>query len=208
MMFLVSSGGIVDFRFGILTSPGHKGIPKGIIHGMSWAIDNECYTKTFELLRFQTWLETMKPYRDTCLFVNVPDIVGNARETLQQFAKFAPDLSDWPLAFAAQDGQESLEFPKSFDALFVGGTTDWKMSSSAIECIQRAQSLGKHIHIGRVNWYRRFAYFAGLPGSEEWTCDGTRQRFEGVERTMEDWAKYMARPRQAHLFVSSGDCTR
>jgi len=207
-MFLVPSGGFVDHRFGILTSPGHKGVPAGIIAGMPWAADNQCYTQEFDIHRFQNWLETMEPYRDTCLFVNVPDVVGDAIATLGQFADMAPSLTSWPLAFAAQDGQEALEFPSLFDALFIGGTTRWKMSPGALDCIRRAHALGKHIHIGRVNWYKRYAYFAGLPGSEEFTCDGTRQRFEGVEKTVAAWAKYMAWPRQAHLFVPGGDNRR
>jgi hypothetical protein len=32
--------------------------------------------------------------------------------------------------------------------------------------------------------------FAMIAGSDEFTCDGTRPRFEGIEKTKEAWAGY------------------
>jgi hypothetical protein len=136
----------------------------------------------------------MLRYRPLCLFVTVPDVVGDSSATIDNFWRWSPHFTGWSLAFAAQDGQENHDFPSSdWGTLFVGGSTEWKEGLGAIECIKRAQALGKHIHIGRVNWWRRYALFRQIKGSEDFTCDGTRQRFEGIDRTKEAWAEYRRR---------------
>jgi hypothetical protein len=206
MRFLLPVGGVIDNRFGILTTPSHKGIPAGILAGIEWAADNEAFTKDFDLGVYSPWLDKMKPYRDTCLFVAVPDKVGDAVETLRLFEYWRAYFEGWPVAFVAQDGQEHLPFPDDFDTLFVGGSTEWKLSGGARDCIKRAQALGKRIHIGRVNYWARYNHFRNLEGSHEWTCDGTRQRFQGVARTVRAWAGYMDRGRrQLRLPLSPGN---
>jgi hypothetical protein len=135
----------------------------------------------------------MSTYFDKCMFIAGGDVVGDAKKTLEAFTVF--HFSGWSLAFCAQDGQEDLDFPPfGWSTLFIGGTTEWKTSPAAVECIKRAQVLGKHIHIGRVNWGRRYRMFARLEGSEEFTYDGTRQRFDGIEKTIREWAGYQAQP--------------
>ena len=105
MRYLLPVGGVVDKRFGILTTPSHKGIPSGILAGMDWAADNEAFTKEFDPASYFSWLDTMLPYRDTCLFVTVPDKVGDAAATIELFNRWYVYYTGWPLAFVAQDGQ-------------------------------------------------------------------------------------------------------
>jgi len=190
MKFLVPIGGCTDDAFGIMTSPSHKGIPSGIIAGLPWAADNNAFTG-FDARKFFPWLESMTPYQDTCLFVAVPDVVGDAKETLAQYDDFAHIIMgrDWTLAYVAQDGSEELPIPQC-DAVFIGGTTEWKESLEAVSVIKRAQQMGKHIHIGRVNWKRRYDMFNILAGSEHFTCDGTRTRFDGTEKALKAWKEY------------------
>lgn len=197
LRFLLPVGGITDHRFGILTSPGHKGVPVGIRDGMKWAADNGVYSGTFDAENYVPWLQTMQEYAETCLFVLAPDVVGDAVATLEQYKEWEHTIKEmgFPVGFAAQDGSENIGLPAAFDALFVGGTTRWKLSAAALSVIQRAQRMSKHIHIGRVNAWKRYAFFRGLPGSESWTCDGTRTRFDGTEKTVKLWAKYQ---RQAY----------
>lgn len=204
MRFLIGVGGVIDRRFGILTSPGHsRGIPMGISAGMDWAGDNDCFKNSFNPDRYFAWLLTMLPYRSTCLFLSVPDVVGNAAATVDSFERWHSDARfiGWPLAFVAQDGQELLDFPDpdKWQTLFVGGSTSWKVSDAAAFCIHRAQQLDMHIHIGRVNWGRRYRYFRGMPGSDDFTCDGTRTRFDGVDVALSQWASYMGAPVQSSL---------
>jgi hypothetical protein len=204
MKFLYPSGGLEDNSFGVMITPGRYGISAGIRCGLDWAADNQAFTKGFNPDVFFPWLNGLMEYRSTCLFVSCPDVVGNSNQTLDLFDKWCHSFAGWPVAFVAQDGQETKEFPddRLWDCLFIGGSTKWKMSDGAIECIQRAQKLGKRIHIGRVNYYNRYRHFAQLDGSEEFTCDGTRNRFEGKDATIKDWKKYMASPKQYGLFVS------
>ncbi len=189
MRFLAPVGGEVD-AYGILTSYAHKGIPAGIVAGLPWAGDNCAFTGT-DAARFLRWLATMRPYRAACLFVAVPDVVGNAAATLAQYAAWSAQMDGWPLAFVCQDGQQPDTIP-ACAALFIGGTTDWKESQAAVDCIREGQRRGLHVHIGRTNWGRRYRMFRVLAGSEHFTCDGTRTRYEGVERTLRAWRNYEA----------------
>lgn len=208
MKFLIPVGGVTDHQFGILTSPQHRGVPIGIQNGMAWAMDNGAYTEAFDPVPFFAALDRLLPWRENCLFVVVPDCLGDARRTLELFDYWYQHFTGWSLAFVAQDEQEELDFPPAdnWDVLFVGGTTGWKMGDGAAQCIRQAQTLGKHIHIGRVNTWRRYQHFKAMDGGEEFTCDGTRVRFDGTRKAMEIWRGYMGAPVQLRLLVSTGNC--
>jgi hypothetical protein len=201
MRFLVPAGGVVDPRFGVLTSPGHRGIPAGLPAGLAWGGDNQAYSGRFRAELFLAWLDIVSKYRETCLFVACPDLYGDAAGTMRLYFEWADRIRarGLPAALVAQDGQELAELPAGLDALFVGGSTAWKVSQAAGGVIRRAQQQGAHVHIGRVNWWKRYQHFAEMPGSERWTCDGTRTRFDGRERTLSAWAKYQTRPVGARL---------
>jgi len=191
--FFLPVGGMTDDRFGIITNYNHKAVPRGIINGMDWCGDVPVWgTIGFEPYTWLPWIKGMDRYRDTCIFLTCPDVVGDAKATLTHYDYWRPYLNGWPVAFVAQDGMENLEFPDpaKWDALFIGGSTGWKESQAAVECIKRAQALGKHIHIGRVNWGRRYRMFLVLDGADKFTCDGTRTRFDGTEKTIKAWAGY------------------
>ena len=194
MIYLAPIGGLIDYENGILTTPAHKNIPIGIKKGMMWAADNEAFTRGFDPTRFFSWLKRMKPYRDNCLFIAAPDVVGDAALTLDEWRKWSGKFDAWPLAFVAQDGQEKLSLPDpaTFTTLFIGGSTKWKESMAAVEVIRRGQALKKRIHIGRVNWRRRYDLFNVLRGSNVFTYDGTRCRYDGVEKTIRAWRGYQA----------------
>ena len=199
MKFLVPVGGVTEGVYGILTSPKHFGPVAGITSGLPWAADNGAFTGGSLPGDFAAWLATMEEYRATCLFVVCPDVVSDADKTIELYYTWRHLFVGWPVAFVAQDGQEDLPLPCAredddddtydFQTLFVGGSTQWKESEAAIEVIKRAQMLGKHIHIGRVNWGRRYRLFRQIAGSENFTCDGTLTRFDGVSITLAAWKK-------------------
>ena len=208
MQFLIPVGGVVDPQFGVLTSYAHRGVPAGIGAGLAWAADNCAYGGRFRAERFLAFLARMAVWRATCLFVTAPDVVADCEATLALFEQWRPALAGWPVAFVAQDGQEERAFPAGFDVLFVGGSTAWKTGPGAVACIRRARSAGKHIHVGRVNWRRRYDFFNLLEGGDGFTCDGTRTRFEGTATALAAWGGYQA---QLALFrgdpaVPGGDC--
>ena len=135
-----------------------------------WAIDNGAFAG-FKEADFLSLLEREAHHRESCLFVTVPDVVGSARRTLEVFEHWYPRLSRWKVALACQDGQEHLPIPwNRIQAVFIGGSTNWKGSPAAAQIIQAAQLLGKHVHVGRVNDARRWQHFEAL-GVD--TCDGT-----------------------------------
>lgn len=135
-----------------------------------FAIDNGSFA-TFEPETFKRLLERERPRRDLCRFVAVPDVVGDARRTLEVFAVWSKKLSDWPLALVVQNGQEHLPVPwAKIDAIFIGGDTAWKLGPAAAACLKAAKALGKWVHAGRVNTPGRFEYFDKL-GAD--SIDGT-----------------------------------
>lgn len=128
----------------------------------SFAIDNGAFT-SFNSAAFERLLERYQERRKQCRFVALPDVVGSARRTLEAFAHWRPKVSDWKVALVAQDGQERLPIPwDAIDAIFIGGTTDWKLSHHAARIIQAGKICGKWVHVGRVNTATRFAHFVRL----------------------------------------------
>lgn len=135
-----------------------------------YAIDNGAFAG-FDAEQFLGLLEKERQRRDLCRFVAVPDVVGSARRTLEVFHRWKHKLTDWPLAYVCQDGQENLPIPwNDVAAIFIGGNTDWKMGQHAAACVKAAKAIGKWVHAGRVNTPGRFEYFEKL-GAD--SLDGT-----------------------------------
>jgi len=177
----------------VFTSPNRGFIHTAIKEGTPWAGDNDAFTG-FDDSKYLGFIKKMEPYRDTCQFICAPDVVGDAIGTLELYERYYPHLEGWRIAFVAQDGQEDHDFPMGFSTLFIGGSTKWKLSQGAIDCIKRAQVLGKHIHIGRINHKKRYDLFRRLEGSEEFTCDGTRVAYYGREETLKAWRECRLQP--------------
>ncbi len=142
--------------------------------GGSYAIDNGAYagfdnnsTKKFERLLVRQESDVGR-----CLFVVVPDVVCNARRTLELWKyRYEFDMGDFPLAFVGQNGIEDMEVPwDEMECYFVGGDDRWKMSKASADLVKVAKALGKHVHIGRINSISRFMHFHEL-GAD--TCDGS-----------------------------------
>jgi len=201
MRFLLPIGGYIPEHFaGVLTGPGHAtaygDMPRAIKDGALWAADNQAFTNGFDPDRFFPWLDMMLPYRDRCLFVVCPDAVGDYVATRQLWEQWSPHFTGWPLAFVGQDGETDI--PQGAQALFLGGKRvkpaklEWKRSQHAADLVQLALQRGLHVHIGRVNWGTGYRHFQVMPGSEAFTCDGTRMRKNGREKTLRAWSGYQA----------------
>ena len=125
-----------------------------------WAADNGCFAKgdAFNELAWMRWVKSLRRHRTTCLFVVAPDVVGNAAATLTRSAPWLPQIRKmgYAAAFVAQDGLEDEVVPwETFDALFIGGSTDYKLSQQATMVIREAKAEGKWCHMGRVNSQKR-----------------------------------------------------
>lgn len=135
-----------------------------------FSMDNGAFSK-FESKGFLSMLSKHEPRKDLCRFVAAPDVVGCARRTLECFRHWQPKLSKWPVAFVCQDGQEDMDIPwENCTAVFIGGSTEWKMSHHAAAIVKASNVIGKWCHIGRINTPGRLEYFEEL-GAD--SCDGT-----------------------------------
>lgn len=142
--------------------------------GVIWAADNGCFGKGYPGdEEWFAWLQRNATDAPTCLFAVAPDVVADAPATLARSAPwFAPIRAlGYPVALVAQDGLEDLQIPwGDFDALFIGGSTAWKLGPYARVVIREARHRGKWIHMGRVNSERRYRYAHAL-GCD--SADGT-----------------------------------
>ena len=107
-------------------------------------------------------------YRDQCLFVAIPDKVGDHKETLSMWYDYNYLADGYKKAFVVQDGFDM--WPNNADALFIGGSTEFKDSSECADIVKLALENNKHVHIGRVNGFERFWKFHQLGAH---TCDGS-----------------------------------
>lgn len=145
---------------------------KRITPNKLWCADNDVFNGHFSEGVFFPWLERMRAYQDRCVFVVCPDVVADPIGTRTCFEQYAPAIRalGYPVAFAAQDGQERLSWPADFDAVFIGGSTEWKLSPQADVCIAQVRAMGKWVHVGRVNSQKRIRHFQ-LVGVD--SVDGT-----------------------------------
>jgi hypothetical protein len=96
-----------------------------------------------------------------CLFLSAPDVVGSHALTLKRFYEWLPELraTGHPVAFVAQDGCSMESIPwDEIDALFIGGTTEFKLSPLVVGVCAEAKRRGKWLHMGRVNTAKRITF--------------------------------------------------
>ncbi len=127
--------------------------------GVPWAADNAAFTG-FDAARFCRMLGRIAGHPG-CRFVACPDVVGDAAATLRRFAVWSPVIRalGLPVALVAQDGLERLAVSwDDLDALFIGGSTEWKLGPHAAAVAREAKQRGKWSHFGRCNTRKRFRH--------------------------------------------------
>lgn len=187
---------------GMIATPG---CGHAVRPGVDWVADNGCYAGTYPGDdAYLTWLARRSIHRGRCAFATAPDVVGAAATTL---ARSAPMLAriraaGFPVALVAQDGLEALPVPwGEFDALFLGGSTAWKLGPAAAGLAGEARRRGLFVHCGRVNSLRRLRYAAEI-GCH--SADGTYLAY-GPDRnlpTLLGWLAELARPGDSGCFTS------
>lgn len=101
-------------------------------------------------------------------WVACPDVVGDSDETLKRFKNYEPRIRSlgYNLAYVLQDGVTLDKIPFSdISAVFVGGTTNFKLSDIAYEICKIAVDKNKLVHIGRVNSIKRIERFLAVADS-------------------------------------------
>ena len=143
--------------------------------GTLWAADTGCFLHPEQYTdeSYLAWLKSRSEYRSRCLFATAPDVVGDAVATMEKSLPMFPLLraEGYRAALVAQDGLEDLDIPwDSFDCLFMGGSTAWKLSETAYQLAYEADARGKWVHQGRVNSWKRLKA-AAVSGYD--SADGT-----------------------------------
>lgn len=144
-----------------------------------WMADNGAFAKGYPgdeaLLR---WLASFSDeQRERALFATAPDVVGDAAATAKRSAPMLAPIRElgFPVAYVLQDGQEDVEVPwDAIDAVFVGGSTGFKLGPVAARLVREAKERGKWVHMGRVNSLKRLRYAQGI-GAD--SADGTYLTF-------------------------------
>lgn len=178
MIVLINGGGELD-RFGPSDLTGRLVSPRSgnlIRPGERWAGDNDAFL-AWDEDRFVAMLGRMEGVPG-CLFISIPDVVGDAKATLERFDDWRWEVvgRGFPVALVGQDGAEDLDIPwDAFDAWFVGGSTRWKLSGASFDLVAEANARGKWTHMGRVNTQRRMRI------AHDFACDS----FDGT-----GWSKF------------------
>lgn len=165
-----------EYPLGMIATPlqGNSVVPETV-----WCADNSCFSICIKHSKFDSscpkclgkypgdltylsWLSKNRPHRRYCHFATAPDVVGDAVATLERSSPMFSAIRSlgYRVALVAQDGLENLDVPwLSFDALFIGGSTEWKLSREAASLVHQATLNGIEFrHMGRVNSYLRFTY--------------------------------------------------
>lgn len=129
--------------------------------GYRWIADNGCFAGTWEERNWLDWLDGLIAHQQSCVMAVLPDVVADARATMDRYWQYLYPIQrrGWPIGLVAQDGFESLSWPDDYDALFIGGSTEWKLSDAADWCVHQAKAVGKWTHVGRVNGGKRIRHF-------------------------------------------------
>lgn len=167
---------------GFIVTPASDRPTIAELDGLKWCADNGCFSNTFDEGKWWRWLQSKSP--KNCLFAVAPDVVGDHDKTLERSSRWLHRIRKlgFPAAFVIQDGATPDTVPWSdCDAVFVGGTTDFKLSPTVLNIIFAARDCNKWVHIGRVNSRQRYLRFADIADS----CDGTFLAFGPSKRLPE-----------------------
>jgi hypothetical protein len=128
-----------------------------------WCVDTGCFSSkfTFNADVYLAYLHKWKHLRASCAFATAPDVIGNWLETLSASKPMFQPIWElgYKVALVAQDGLVNTMIPwLEIDAIFIGGTTDWKLSLQSAAICREARRRDKWVHIGRVNTLKRIAF--------------------------------------------------
>jgi len=130
-----------------------------------WAADNGCFLG-LDRPKFLAMLDKIAGQETRPKFVTVPDVVADHRATCATWHEWTREFKarDLPRAFVLQNGiGDDLNPAQAIPwgivhALFIGGTTEFKLSPWVREAVRLANGNGVWVHMGRVNSVKRLRY--------------------------------------------------
>ena len=141
--------------------------------GVPWVMDNGCFSDFDEAAFIR--MANQAIWDNECEWFAMPDVVGSHADTLHLFNQYEEKLGkmwipkpDFSLkaAFVIQDGCNKNDIPWSrIRAVFLGGSTEFKLSRKAYVILEEAKKRGKWVHVGRVNTPPRLTYFHDIADS-------------------------------------------
>lgn len=198
MIYLATASGpgprsaIAAGRLGQMVTPdtGNRIEP-----GATWALDNGCFSARWTAKRWEATLDRHQGVPG-CLFAVVPDVVADASGTDVMWRRWwsAPKRRGYRVAYVAQDGCRHI--PLGAGALFIGGSTAWKLGAHARRAVREAHRRGMWVHMGRVNSARRMRYAADI-GCD--SVDGTFLAF-GPNQNLPRLTRWLADVNAPNLF--------
>jgi hypothetical protein len=163
-------------NIGLMLTPFSQRNSNNSPYQWNWAADNGCFASKWDE---NTWVNWLKSFENTqkALFATVPDVVANHAETLKRWGQYNVLVSSlgYKPAFVLQDGASIDDIPwEDMGCLFIGGSTDFKLSLKTKFFCAEAKARSIWIHMGRVNSLKRMLL------AREWgvdSVDGTYLAF-------------------------------
>lgn len=153
-------------QLGMIANPASG---NAVMPGVDWVADNAIFGGNYPGDdAYLDWLGARREHRKACRFAAAPDVVCDAKATLERSGPMLARIraAGYPVALVAQNGLEELSVPwADFDALFIGGDTAWKLGPHAAALTAQAHHYGKWVHMGRVNGWGR------LRAARQMGCD-------------------------------------
>jgi hypothetical protein len=162
-----------------------------VVEGARWIFDNGKFSS--KGWTPERYFAALDKHAGTpgCVFAVVPDVVAEASGTNKLWGKWHLGLMrrGYPTAYVIQDGATSI--PRWCDAIFIGGSDEFKLGREARILTALAKRHGKWVHMGRVNSYKRLAYAAEI-GCD--SADGTFITFKPAENLarVDEWYRKLA----------------
>lgn len=149
-----------------------------------WAGDNGRFKSPHRWTerKWVEWMYGLLPYQPKCLFMVAPDVLADPWATRELAEQYCPTirLQGYRAAYVSQDHADETDIPWDwFDCLFIGGTTEWKLSEASYALAKEAKDRGKWVHMGRVNSGRRMR---AAQVSNVDSADGTHIAFKPTKR--------------------------
>lgn len=153
---------IFDETMGVIQTARQSPYKTRLSRGVPWCLDNGVFTGKFEEKKWLKQIDSFREYKDTLIFITIPDVVGDCLATLKRFSYYRRKVKNYPVALVSQDGikQHASKIPwDEFDCIFVGGTDTHKLGIEGRWIIEQAKNRGKWVHVGRVNSVSRMLSF-------------------------------------------------
>jgi hypothetical protein len=118
-----------------------------------WAADNGCFARP-ERYSDDGYLAWLDARPRNALFACAPDVVGDWLATLERSLPMLERIRHlkFKAALVLQDGAAPETVPwDECDAVFIGGSTAWKLGSGVPDLVREARAHEKWVHMGRVN---------------------------------------------------------